>query len=429
MVTQTSTAGIRSRAAGLARDSLLRTSLPLVVNTAINAVLGIAYWVVAARVYDQAVVGTNTALISLMTTLSGFAQLNLGPSLAVLVPRAGHRAPQVVAKVYGAVTAYSMILLSVFLVLVLPHVSSLTGVLGSTTRMVGFAVAVLAFNVFALQDAVLVSSRWAAAIPIENALFGILKIVLLVVLATSLPEFGIFSSWLIPLVIIVPVMTYLIFRHTSRHPPTTEAPPLTGEPRSKLAYDYFGYLFQASSTLLLPVVALGLVGPAPAAVFGVAWLVSSTIDLLANNVGTALTVETSYGGDPAALRRTLFRGVVPMVTAVVLIGVITAPAILRLYGPGYAAQGVLVLQILLLASVPRSVVTFAIAESRAHRKIGVIVWLRAQNAALTLGLSIPLAPRLGVEGIAVAWLVAQTAGAVTASVSVWRKRVTPIGAQ
>jgi O-antigen/teichoic acid export membrane protein len=419
---------LRSQAVRLRRDGLVRTSLPLVVNTGVNGFLGIAYWVVAARAYDQEAVGTNTALIALMTTLSGFAQLNLGPSISVLVPRAGEHGRRVVLRIYAVVTVYSLAILSVFLTFVLPHLSGLSDILGTTNRMLLFALAVLAFNMFALQDAVLASTGWGVAVPIENAVFGILKIGLLVLLAASLPEVGIFGSWLIPLLLIVPVVSCFIFRNQGRRPRTQATAPLRGESSRKLALDYFGYLFQASSTLLLPVLALGLLGPVRASVFAVAWLVSSTMDLLANNVGTALTVETSYGGDPAALRRTLLRSVVPFVGVVVLLGLVSAPLILKLYGSGYAAQGVLTLQILLLASVPRAVVTFAIAESRAHRRIGIIVWLRAQNAALTIGLCLLLTPRLGVEGMAIAWLVAQVAGAAAALLLVWRKTVTAIGA-
>jgi Na+-driven multidrug efflux pump len=54
------------------------------------------------------------------------------------------------------------------------------------------------------------------------------------------------------------------------------------------------------------------------------------------------------------------------------------------------------------------------------------VWLRAQNAALALGLSFLLTPRFGVEGMALAWLVAQLMGAATAIQLVWRKRVSPV---
>jgi O-antigen/teichoic acid export membrane protein len=331
-----------------------------------------------------------------------------------------------VLQVYAVVTAYAVVALSVFLLLVLPHLTRLSEVLGSTSRMLLFAVAVLAFNIFALQDAALASLRWASVIPFENALFGVMKIVLLFALVGSLPQFGIFTSWFIPMLVLVPLVSAYIFRRKSGRVRSTLAPTTPRDSVPKLALDYVGYLFQVSSTFFLPVVALELLDPVSASVFAVAWLTSSTLDLLATNVGTALTVETSYGENPVALRRTILRRAMPLVAVVSAVGLLLAPLILRLYGSAYSADGLHTLQILLLASVPRCLVTFAIAESRAHRNIKTIVWLRAQNAALTLGLSFLFTPHFGVEGMALAWLVAQLMGAATALQLVWRRGVSPL---
>jgi len=415
-----SVTGLRARAAPVLRDRLVRTAWPLVVTTGSNGLLGIVYWVIAARLYDQAAIATNMAVIAAMTTLSGLSQLNLGPSLGVFLPRAREHARRVVLLVYGVVTAYAVVVLTVFVLVVLPHLTRLSEVLGSRHRVLVFALAVLVFNLFALQDAALVALRRAVVIPLENSGFGLLKIGLVVALAGTLPQFGIFTSWFIPLCVLVPVVSgYVLVRRaapeTSTLPPTAPRDSIPG-----LALDYTGYLFQVSSTFFLPVVALELLGPGPASLFAVAWLTSSTLDLLATNVGTALTVETSYGESPVALRRTILRRAVPLVALIAGVALLLAPLLLELYGAHYRVDGVHTLQLLLLASVPRCVVTFAIAESRAHRQVGKIVWLRAQNAVLALGLSFLLTPGLGVEGMAVAWLVAQTCGAATALLLVWR---------
>lgn len=401
----------------------MRTSWPLLLNTGSNALLGVVFWMMSARLYDQTTIGTNMAVIAAMTTMSGITQLNLGPSLGVLVPRAGERGRLVVLQVYVVVTVYAVVALAVFYAFLLPHFDQLHAVLSTGPRMWAFALAVVAFNIFALQDAALVSLRRAVVIPVENLAFGVAKLVLLLVLVERLPTFGIFASWLIPILVIVPAISFLIFVRRTRADPSP-LPELSARGSvPKLALDYVGYLFQVCSTFFLPVVALELLNPIAASVFAVAWLTSSTMDLLATNIGTALIVETSYGMDPAELRRTVFRRVMPVVAGVTVLGMAATPVVLRLYGPEYVADGVPTLLLLLLASVPRSLVTIAIAESRAHRNIGVIVWLRAQNAVLVLGLSYLLTPSLGVEGIALGWLVAQLAGAGTALRTVFRRRV------
>lgn len=417
---------LRQRAAHAVRDPLTRTAWPLILNTGANGLLGVTYWVVAARLYDQATVGTNTALIAAMTTLSGISQLNLGPSLAVLVPRAGPRARRVLLYVYASVTAFTVLTLAGFLLVVLPHLSELEDVLDTPVRMAVFALGVLAFNLFALQDAALVALRRGTLIPIENIAFGSVKIVVAIALCGILPAMGIFTSWLVPMLVMVPLVSGYVFRRSRHQKSSAVVGDAPREPLRRLGLDYVGYLFQVSSTFFLPVVALELLEPVEASLFSIAWLTSSTLDLLATNVGTALTVETSYGEDPVALRRTIFRRAVPLVGVVAGMGLLAAPLILRVYGPDYSA-GATTLQILLLASVPRCLVTFAIAEARAHRRMWIIVWLRAQNAALALGLSYLLTTRtaMGVNGMAVAWLIAQLFGAASALALVWRRPLVP----
>ena len=413
---------VRLRAARAVADPLTRTAWPLVLNTGTNALLGVTFWVVAARLYDQATIGRNTALLAAMTTLSGVSQLNLGPGMAVLIPRAGPFARRVLLRVYGAVTAFAVLTLTAFLLLVLPHLSELSQVLDSTPRMALFALAVLTFNIFALQDAALVSLRLGKVIPVENFVFGTVKIVLLVALLGLVPGLGIFVSWLVPMLVIVPVVSGYVLLRAGRRQRSEGVGTAPREPLRKLALDYAGYLFQASSTFLLPLIALELLEPEAAALFSIAWLTSSTLDLLATNLGTALTVETSYGEDPHALRRTVFRRALPFVALVSVVGVLAAPLILTVYGADYT-EGTSTLQILLLASVPRCLVTFAIAEARAHRRMWVIVSLRAQNAVLALGLCFLLTARtdLAEDGMAVAWLVAQVCGAAAAVMLVWRR--------
>lgn len=421
-MTLTTMGGLRAKAGPVLHDRMVRSALPLMVTTLVNGLLGVGYWVVAARTYDQARVATNMALIAAVTTLSGVSQLNLGPSLAVLVPRAGGNARRVVLQVYGVVTGYAVVVLGVFLLAVLPHLTRLSAALDSRSRTVLFVAGVVAFNLFALQDAALAALRRARVIPFENGVFGALKILLLVLLAGSLPESGIFTSWFVPMVLLVPLVSGYVLMRAGDVTPSALRSTTVRESTPELALDYGGYLFQVCATFFLPVVALELLDPAGASVFAVAWLTSSTIDMLATNLGTALTVETSYGGDPAAMRRTVLFRAVPAVALVAGTGLLLAPWILGLFGAEYAV-GVHALQLLLLAGVPRCLVTFAIAECRAHRRMVTIVWLRAQNAVLALGLSVALTPSLGVEGMALAWLIAQLLGATTAVGVVWCRAV------
>ena len=61
-----------------ASRQLLRGAYSLIANTAVTSVLGMGFWVAAARLYSSAEVGRDTVLISVMIELSTVCQLNMG---------------------------------------------------------------------------------------------------------------------------------------------------------------------------------------------------------------------------------------------------------------------------------------------------------------------------------------------------------------
>ena len=75
-----------------------------------------------------------------------------------------------------------------------------------------FILATALWVVFQLQDSVLIGLGRADWVLTETVAFGVIKIVLLVALATALPDEGIFASWTLPLVVVVVAVNVLVFR-------------------------------------------------------------------------------------------------------------------------------------------------------------------------------------------------------------------------
>ena len=71
--------------------SLYRNAYALVLNTGLNSLLGISYWVIAARKYSASAVGVASALIATMMLISNLSQLNLTGALLRFIPSAGQR--------------------------------------------------------------------------------------------------------------------------------------------------------------------------------------------------------------------------------------------------------------------------------------------------------------------------------------------------
>src|SRR5919198_1318996 len=113
------------------RMPLYRNGYALMLSTGMVSALGMAYWVLAAHHYSAEAVGLNAAAISAMTFVSGIAQFNMGGALLL------------------------------------------------------FVLATMVWGIFAQQDNVLTGLRQAVFVPLENVLYALAKIGLLLALAPA----------------------------------------------------------------------------------------------------------------------------------------------------------------------------------------------------------------------------------------------------
>jgi hypothetical protein len=60
---------------------MLRNGYVLIVSATVTQVLGVRYWIVAARTAPAAAVGRNSTAMSVMLFLAGVAELNLMSTL------------------------------------------------------------------------------------------------------------------------------------------------------------------------------------------------------------------------------------------------------------------------------------------------------------------------------------------------------------
>ncbi len=385
------------------------------VNTVVSSLLGIGYWVIAARLYSPRELGAGAAIVSTMTFLSQLSQLNLNGALARFLPTAGRLGGRLVAYAYGASCCVAVVLSSGFL-LVAPAVSHRVGQLAAGPLIaLAFVLSVAAWGVFTLQDSVLTALRGAVWVPVENAAFGVTKIVLLVLLATAIPGLGIFMSWNIPVLVALIPVNLLVFRRLV--PRLRQRRQVAAFPAAVLVrfvtLDYIGYLFLQAGTNALPVLVTAVLGAGANAAFYVGWLLGSSMELVGYHFGTSLTVESA--GDPSRVamhtRQVLRRGLLLFIPGALLLFV-SAPLLLNLFGSQYADASSTVLRLFAVAAVPKFVVTVFVATCRVQRRVGRIVLIQASTSTLVLSLAILTMHPLGVAGLGVAYLTGQLVVAV-----------------
>jgi O-antigen/teichoic acid export membrane protein len=405
----------RLRLPGHSADPLFRNAYLLMINTGTTGLLGLAFWLLAARHYATADVGRATAAYSAMNLLAGLTAFSLTGALARFIPQSGQRTGRLIAGGYAITTVASTGLAIGFLATV-GHSGSSYSELGSLTAGIAFTASVVAWGIFTLQDIVLIGLRSAHWVAIENGAFGIAKIALLVAFATVIPHLGLFAAWMLPVAVALPLINLLIFRRLMpRHVGLAgDRPPPTGRQIGRfLAGDVTGSLCMLATGNVIPVAVAVLVSPGTNAFFYMAWTVGTTVDLLAVNMATSLTVEGAFNATTLAVNcRAALRRTMVVLLPIVAVMALAAPRILGLFGPGYAAHGAPILELLVVATIPKTATELYLGALRAQSRTSLIAIVQAARAVLMIGLALLLTAEMGTVGTGLAVLAGQLITAI-----------------
>lgn len=414
------TAGVRTvgdpagEAGAAPRRLLYGHGYALVLSSVLSSGIGFLFWIAAAHTYDQAVVGRNSALIYAIMFLGGVAQLNMVNVLLRFVPVAGPRARRLVALAYLTGGVLAGLAGLVFALGVRWWSPELAGLLRGPAAIAGCAAACAVWAFFVMQDGVLTAVGRARLVPVENLMFSVLKLGLLVALAVSLPSGGITVSWMVATVVAVLSMSgYLFLRalpaHSGVHGRTER---LT--PRLLAGYfsgDLLGATFWLACTQLLPVLVLGVLGARSTAVFAMAWTIAYALYLVPAAMGQSLVAHTAASVGPEevdAARAGVERRSLTLLVPVVAVLVVAAPLVLRLLGPAYAEANRWALPLMALSALPNVVVAAEVSRARVLRRVGLVAVLMGAVSVLVLTLTLVLTPILGITGAGLALLTAQT---------------------
>ncbi|KUN00873.1 hypothetical protein AQI95_33355 [Streptomyces yokosukanensis] len=420
--------GRRLRLPGTGRSSdgspLFRNAYALMLNTGISAVLGLGFWLAAARYYSESAVGQGSAAIAAMKFLAGLTAVTLTGALARFIPVSGKRTGKLIFRTYAGSSLVVALAAGVFLLTLDVWGPSYRFLHGAATGL-GFVVAVIAWNLLTLQDGVLTGLRSATWVPVGNTVFSAVKLALLVAFAAAVPTLGVFVSWVAAIATSVVPLGWLVFRRlVPRHVEATKdravAPTLKQVSRF-LAGDYTGSLFSLAVIYLVPVIVAAQVSSAENAYFYIASTIGGTTDLLAINMGASLTVEGSHDPDRlAAHTRAALKRMARIMLPIAGLLIIGAPWILGVFGAGYAHAATPLLRWLAVGSVLRVVIETYFAVLRARSRTGGLALFQGMLCVLVLSLTLLLLPRTGLTGAGVAQAGSLAVIAAIAAPRLWR---------
>ena len=152
-----------------------------------------------------------------------------------------------------------------------------------------------------------------------------------------------------------------------------------------------------------------------------AWTVGGVLALLGVNMATSLTVEGAFDASSLAINaRAALRRVAVILVPCALLTALLASWGLGLFGPGYAAKGAPVLELLALASLPAAAIEVYLGVLRALSRTSLVALVQGVRCILVLGLTLALMIPMGTVGAGLAFLVSQTVVAIMISPGLWR---------
>ena len=222
-------------------NPLYRNAYALMLNTVVNSGFGLLYWVFAARVFSTEDVGRGNAMVNLMMLISVLTSLNFGQALIRFLPTAGRDSRSLVRLAYGISAAVAVV--GSAAVMTYCHFAYAPGdpLHVSPGFAAWFVVSTAAWSIFNLQDQVLTGLRSAMWVVLENGVYGVVKLGLLVVVAFTSVSDGVFTSWSAPVIALLVPFTLLISRRLlPRHTAETADRDDAGAPDRATLARYMG---------------------------------------------------------------------------------------------------------------------------------------------------------------------------------------------
>ena len=394
--------------------SVLVDAYAMFTTIGLNAVFGFVYWVIAAQVHDVATFGTSAAIISATQLLASFGLVNLPATALRFLPIAGRRASGELAKAYAIAVGVSSLLSALFVVICFTDRLGRTGssIISSPVTVVAFFAAVAVWAIFYLQDVALIAGGASHWLPVENSIFGALKIVLLLLFRDH-GVAGMVVSWFLPAALaLVPVNAYL-FRKVLTHGvfAASDSGYERRDVRRFLTVGIVGSSANAAMATAMPLVVGAVTEERTVAYFVAAWTIGAMAENALNGFSNALLVAGARAPtEVRALVMTSLRHLAPLALLAATALFLLSPVVLSFYGSGYSDAATWLMRWFALGLLVRTVraVATTVAYLR-HEVVAASAGEAATAISVVAGIAIAT-PHWGLAGAGVAYLLANVIG-------------------
>ena len=399
-------------------DSLLRNSLFIMATTLVTSAFGFAFWLVAARLFSAPAVGLTAAITSAGTIVVLVSSLGVGGTLIQSLPEQPKATAWSTTFWAGMATAslFAVALCGIAL-LVLPRISPELAVLHSIDYAAVFAVGTVAMAAGATLDYVYIAERGAGDMFSRNSAAAAVKVLILglVALAAGPDALRLLEAWGVAAVFGLGLGAALLFRRARVAPPPALSVLVrtTLGLRSRVTGHQLIGMGAGLLPYLLPLLVTVRLSSRDNAYFFAAWMLAGLFLIVSPALSQSLFAEGAHRPDEV---EAMARSAIKITGAILLPGLVAILAVggtlLSAFGPAYAHEGVGLLQIAALASIPHAVTNVYVSVLRVRGRLSSAALLNLGMGLGTLAMSWLLLPVLGISAVGCAFLAMQLCGCV-----------------
>jgi O-antigen/teichoic acid export membrane protein len=386
----------------------------LMLNTAVEAVLGFFFWMIVARFYTEAEVGFSSAIISAISLLVIISVVGLNISLIRFLPHAD-KPQDLINSCYTLSGLISLVIAGIFLAGLGFWSPALAFVNQNAIFAAAFIVFTILWTLSNLVNSTFVAQRRAGFVLSKNTIFSVLKLPLPILFVLFFHTFGIVASWgiAVAVAVAVSILLFLPKVQSSYRPMPTLKLNLLKDMWRYSGGNYLANLFLSGPGLILPLMVVNILGAEQNAYFYIGWMMAGLLFAIPLAISTSLFAEGSYFEDKLKenVTKSLKFTYLLLVPAVIVL-ILAGKWLLLAFGQSYSANGLHLLWVLSLSSLPSALTYIYTGILRVTGRTKELIAIWGFIALVVLLASYLLMPVTGIIGIGYARLGAQAVVAI-----------------
>jgi arabinofuranan 3-O-arabinosyltransferase len=397
-----------------APSHLVQGSVWLMAGFVVQAVTGVAFWIVAARVDSAVDVGRASALFASMQFVNYATAMGLQEMLARFTAIARDDADVLFSWAVVVTTATSAFGTVIYAVIASAQSDSKLSSVGSVGGIILFFLLSAGAAVALLVDARLMTARRWRWVFGRLAAVGAIRLPLLLIPSAVDRSIWLFVAIAAPIAASGVVGLAVLRRDDGLTLRLTPRPKSARAATHYALINYLSHLALSAPQFALPVIVLANVGPVANANFFVAWSIAAVAFILPVTIGRVLLTEGSRTEQLLEQHTdTAMRLGLGLMIAAAAATFLVQRLLPMLYGPQYSLAAE-ILPWLVLGGVPWAITAIAIGRARvSHDHVGTVL-MTATLAVSILGMALVAVPTAGVEGAVRAWVAGTSLSAVVA---------------